>query len=199
MRRSLLLLALVAGAVVVVDRLTKTWAAASLPFNQPVALLGPYLRFTYTRNSGVAFGLGQGTGFPYYVFSIVATVAIVAMFLRRQVHTWPRQLALALILGGALGNLWDRITSGEVTDFIEVGVRRWYWPVFNVADSAVTVGVILFALAWPRRDTTSADPVLASAAGVPGDVAHAGAPGAGLESRGATGPLPRGSADRPIA
>jgi len=199
MRRSLLLLVLVAGAVVVLDRWTKTWAASSLPFNQPVPLLGQYLRFTYTRNSGVAFGLGQGTRFPYYVFSIAATVAIVAMFLRRQVHTLARQLALALILGGALGNLWDRLARGEVTDFIEVGVRRWYWPVFNVADSAVTVGVILFALAWPRRDTPSADPIEASASGVPGDVAHAGPPGPGLESRGAAGPLPRESPDRPLA
>ncbi|HET7226856.1 MAG TPA: signal peptidase II [Candidatus Eisenbacteria bacterium] len=199
MRRSLLLLALVAGGIVALDRWTKVWAAGSLPFNQPVSVLGQFLRLTYTRNSGVAFGLGQGTGFPYYVFSIAATVAIVVMFVRRQVHTWPRQLALALILGGALGNLWDRIATGEVVDFIEVGVRRWYWPVFNVADSAVTVGVIMFALAWPKRDASSADPVEASAAGVPGDVAHAGAPGPGLESRGATGPVPRESADRPLA
>jgi signal peptidase II len=123
MRRSLLLLALVAGGIVALDRWTKVWAAGSLPFNQPVSVLGQFLRLTYTRNSGVAFGLGQGTGFPYYVFSIAATVAIVVMFVRRQVHTWPRQLALALILGGALGNLWDRIATGEVVDFIEVGVR----------------------------------------------------------------------------
>ena len=62
-----------------------------------------------------------------------------------------RQLALALILGGAIGNLIDRVSAGEVVDFIEVGFGRWHWPVFNVADSAVTIGVVWFALSWPRR------------------------------------------------
>jgi signal peptidase II len=149
-RRSLALLAAVAAIVIALDRWTKQWASLSLPFNHPVPLLGDYLRLTYTRNSGVAFGIGQGTGFPYYVFSLVAIVVILWMFLRGRAAGPVRQLALALILGGAIGNLVDRVTSGEVVDFIEVGIPQWHWPVFNVADSAVTVGVILFALAWSR-------------------------------------------------
>ena len=198
MNRPLLLLVTVAGAVVALDRWTKLLAAARLPYNEPVPVLGEFVRLTYTRNSGVAFGIGQGTGFPYYLFSIVAAIAIVTMFVRRRVHTGQRQLALALILGGALGNLWDRITAGEVIDFIEVGTRRWYWPVFNVADSAVSIGVILFAFAWSHH-VPAATPVQASAAGVPGDEAHAGPPGPGLEGRGAPGPLPREGAEGPLA
>ncbi len=151
MRRSLPLLAALAVAVVALDRWTKHWASTTLPFGQPIQVVGDYLRLTYTRNSGVAFGIGQGTGFPYYVFSLVAIVAIVWMFLRGRVgHDPVRRTALTLILSGAVGNLVDRVTSGEVVDFIEVGIPQWHWPIFNVADSAVTVGVVLFALAWSR-------------------------------------------------
>ena len=200
MRRSLLLLAGVAGVVVALDRWTKLLASSHLPYNQPQPVLGEFVRLTYTRNSGVAFGIGQDTGFPYYMFSIAAAVAIVVMFVRRQVPSRTRRLALALILGGALGNLWDRIASGEVVDFIEVGTHRWYWPVFNVADSAVTVGVLMFALAWSRpRAAVATDPIHTAAAGAGGDDTHAGAPGHGLAGRGATGSLPREGADRPLA
>lgn len=193
MKRSLLLLAGVAAAVIALDRWTKQWASSTLPFNQPVPVMGEVLRLTYTRNSGVAFGIGQGTGFPYYVFSILAVVVIVAMFLRRRAQSWPRQLALALILGGAIGNLVDRLKAGEVVDFIEVGFRGWHWPVFNVADSAVTVGVVLFALAWSRRPASSRP----ATAGAPDE--PAGPAGAGIAGRGAAGPVPGGSAGEPLA
>ena len=137
MKRSLLLLFGVAGLVLLLDRWTKHWAATTLPFDRPVPVLGEFLRLTYTRNSGVAFGLGQGTGFPWYVFSIAAVLVILWMFLRHRVDGVSRQLALALILGGALGNLVDRLRTGEVVDFIEVGVRRDF-----VSNHAETLGVL---------------------------------------------------------
>jgi len=204
-KRSLLLLAGVAGAVFALDRWTKHWASHALPFNQPVPVLGEFFRLTYTRNSGVAFGLGAGTGFPYYIFSIIAAFAILWLFLRHRHQSLPRQLALALILGGAIGNLVDRVRSGEVVDFVEIGFRHWYWPVFNVADSAVTVGVILFALTWSHRTDEGAG--LAPAApgdgptlrGATPDERSAGVLGAGGERGGAVGPLPGGGADRPVA
>jgi signal peptidase II len=187
LRRSLVALAGIAGIVIVLDRWTKHWAATSLPFDRPVPVLGEFVRFTYTRNSGVAFGLGQGTGFPWYVFSIAAALVILWLFLRHRVDGGPRQAALALILGGALGNLIDRLGSGEVVDFIEIGVSRWHWPVFNVADSAVSIGVVLFALTWPSQQAGGRHEP------------EAGPAGPGPEHRGAPGPVPGGGPDRPVA
>jgi signal peptidase II len=200
-KRSLLPLAVLAAVVVALDRWTKHWASARLPFSQPIRVVGDYLRLTYTRNSGVAFGIGQGTGFPYYVFSLIAIVAIVWMFLRgREGHDPVRRLSLALILGGAVGNLVDRVTSGEVVDFIEVGIPQWHWPVFNVADSAVTVGVLLFALAWSRgREPAAAPDAQGTRAPGAADGDEPARPeGPGLERGGAPGPLPRGGAEGPL-
>jgi len=201
------LLFTLSAAVLALDLWTKRWATASLAGGPPVHVIGDLVRFTYVRNSGVAFGLGAGLPFPYYLFSIAAVLAILVLFLRGRVHGLGRQLALALILGGALGNLVDRLSTGLVVDFIDVGWGRWHWPVFNVADSAVSIGVVMFALTWPRHDA-------------PADTATAGLdapagppiPGAGGErdagvgplgpvagERGAAGPLPGRGADGPLS
>lgn len=214
MRRSFALLLSVATTVVALDWWTKRWATEHLARHEPVEIIGEWVRFTYTRNSGVAFGLGAGLPFPYYLFSIVAVVAILFLFLRRAVHSFPRQLALSLILGGAIGNLIDRLMLGEVVDFIEVGWGRWHWPVFNLADSAVTIGVVLFGLTWSRSQEADAEAHAATAdardpsrdvpaaAGGPGiDANHESdtrALGASAEPRGATGPLSGGGAGRPL-
>jgi signal peptidase II len=150
-RRALLRLALVSGGVLLLDQWTKQLATVHLANRAPIDLVGELVRLTYTRNSGVAFGIGAGTGFPYYLFSIAAAVAILWLLLRGHVPDVPRQWALSLIFGGALGNLVDRLRSGEVVDFIEIGWRGWHWPVFNLADSAVTIGVVLFAIVATRR------------------------------------------------
>ncbi len=207
MKRSLLPLAVVAGVVVALDRWTKSWASTALPFGSPIRVLGDYLRLTYTRNSGVAFGIGQGTHFPYYVFSLVAIVAILWMFWRGRGGTSEagdgltsavRRFALALILGGAIGNLVDRLGSGEVVDFIEVGIPQWHWPVFNVADSAVTVGVILFALTWVLRREPPAVDAGPEAGGADGDEPPRPR-GSAVERRGEAGSLPGGGAEEPLA
>jgi signal peptidase II len=166
-RRGLLGHALVAGAVVALDQWTKHWASHVLAFRPPVDVIGTLVRFTYTRNSGVAFGIGQGTGFPYYVFSIVAAIAIVWLLARGRIADPLRQWALALILGGAIGNLIDRVTTGEVVDFILLSWRQWSFPVFNVADSAVTTGVALFALATALMPEHDAKPAPADATAPP--------------------------------
>lgn len=191
------LLLIVAGAIVVVDFVTKQWVMANLVFERPVELLGPYVRLTYTRNSGVAFGLGAGTSFPFYIFSIVAAIAILYLFVRSRVPTLSRRIALSLILGGAIGNLIDRIRFGEVVDFIQIGTERWYWPVFNVADSAVSVGVVLFALTWSSHHEHRTDAEAAPSKGPSPDhaeAADAGIVGAGAERGGAAGPVSRGGA-----
>jgi signal peptidase II len=200
-RRSLPLLAALAVVIVALDRWTKFWASRTLPFGQPIQVVGDYLRLTYTRNSGVAFGIGQGTGFPYYVFSLVAIVAIVWMFLRgRAGHDPVRGTALTFILSGAVGNLVDRVASGEVVDFIEVGIPTWHWPIFNVADSAVTVGVLLFALTWSRGGGLVSTPHAkdAPAPGAAGGDEPARPEGPGLVRGGAGGPFPGGGAEGPL-
>jgi signal peptidase II len=220
-KRSYPLLLGVAALVVAADRWTKEWATIEFEGREPVNVIGEIVRFTYTRNSGVAFGLGAGLPFPYAVFSILAVAVILYLFLRQRTHSAARQWALALILGGAIGNLIDRVTTGEVVDFILVGWRGWYWPVFNVADSAVTIGVVLFGLTWARHTEETAaatelppDPAsgaeldhgapdqTAPDAGVPTETSHvppAPTVGASTERGGAGGPLPRPGAGGPVA
>jgi signal peptidase II len=198
----------IAAAVLGLDLATKRWATQALAGAPPIRVVGDLVRFTYVRNSGVAFGLGAGLPFPYYLFSIAAVLAILVLFVRGRVHGTARRLALALILGGALGNLVDRLSTGLVVDFIDIGLGRWHWPVFNVADSAVSIGVVMFALAWPRHESSAA-PAGAGAAEPPAVPVHTGAgeehdAGAGplgpsARHRGAAGPLPGRGADGPLA
>jgi signal peptidase II len=202
----------IAGAVVALDLWTKQWATRTLAGAPPMPVIGELVRLTYVRNSGVAFGLGAGLPFPYYLFSIAAVVAILVLFVRGKVHGTGRRLALAFILGGALGNLVDRLSTGLVVDFIEIGWGRWHWPVFNVADSAVSIGVVLFALTWPRRDhapeempATPGSPIDAPAdLGGPQEFhvehdASAGPHRPAARPGGAVGPLPRHGTDGPLA
>jgi signal peptidase II len=182
----------IAAVVVGLDQWTKHWASAHLALQPPVRLLGDFLMLTYTRNSGVAFGLGAGTGFPYYLFSIAAAVVIVLMFLRGRVHGLLRQTALALILGGALGNLVDRLKTGDVVDFIQILWGRF--PVFNVADTAVSVGVVLFAWSWMGREHAATEPLRAH-----DDDTNAPSVGAGGGPRPAVGPLSGDGTDGPLS
>ena len=119
----------------------------------PIALLDPFLRFTYIHNKGAAFGLDLGSTMVHTVVSVVALAILIRLF-----WSMPRQprllrCALALVLGGAVGNIIDRIRLDEgVIDFIDVGISdQWRWPIFNVADSFVTIGIILLAIGYARQ------------------------------------------------
>ena len=141
----------IALAVLALDQWTKRWASQTLENAPPIHVIGSWVQFSYTRNSGVAFGLGAGRHFPYWIFSALAAVGIVSLLVMRPSQSVTRRVALALVLGGAVGNLIDRLRFGEVVDFILLSWRHWQFPIFNVADSAVTIGVALFALAWSGR------------------------------------------------
>ena len=172
MTRPLALLAAIAGGVFALDQATKQWATATLRDRPPVEIVGTLVQLTYTRNSGVAFGLGAGTHFPFYLFSVAAAAVILWLFLRGRVRRRSHQIALALVLGVALGNLVDRVTTGLVVDFILLSWKQWDFPVFNVADSAVTVGVLLFALTWTGHHDEHAHAggaALGGTSGGPGD------------------------------
>jgi signal peptidase II len=135
----------VAGVVVVLDQLTKVWAVSALS-DGPVSVVGSLLQFRLTRNPGGAFSLGTGLT-PVLAILAVAMVVYIVRTTRRTADV-IMAFSLALVLGGALGNLIDRFVRspgflrGEVVDFIKVP----HWPTFNVADSAITVGVILIAI-----------------------------------------------------
>jgi signal peptidase II len=181
-------MAAVAGVVLVLDMLTKAWADSALRYGPSRRVLGDIVRLTYVRNPGVAFGLGAGLPIPYAIFSLAAIAAILYMVIRRPNQHGARLLSLALILGGAIGNLIDRVRAGEVVDFIDIGFRQWRWPVFNVADSAVTVGVVLFAFTWPRHRAPEAEPQSAGESREPATLVEGAEHGGGGEAR----PLPGG-------
>jgi signal peptidase II len=199
----LLLLVVVAGSVLALDWWTKQWATDTLANRPPIDIIGEFVRLTYTRNSGVAFGLGAGLKFPFAIFSIAAALIILYLFLARRVQGLGREMALSLIMGGALGNLVDRLATGEVVDFIEVGWDRWHWPVFNVADSAVSVGVVVFAIIWTRKEKSDSareqEAPHALTSERPHHEPYDESLGAGAERGGAPRPLPGDGADRPVA
>ncbi len=198
MQRSPALLFGVAVASVALDQWAKVWATQNLAFREPVRVVGELVQLTYTRNSGIAFGLFAGQSFPFYIFSIVASVAVVWLWARHERLPMVRQLSLALILGGAIGNLIDRVRFGEVTDFILLSWRGHDFPVFNVADVCVTCGVLLFALVWTHEREPEAEAVAASAE-VMSDGAQAGPDGAGDGSGSPARPLAGEGPDRPLA
>jgi len=148
---------LLAAGVVVVDQLTKAWIVAALPHGSERDVVPGLFRLIHTRNRGIAFGLLGDLGPLAYTLLLVAVVAIIVFVGRQLFRAGGDGLtaaALSLVLGGALGNLIDRIVRGEVVDFLDVfvtvGGAERHWPAFNVADAAITVGAILVVLAELR-------------------------------------------------
>jgi signal peptidase II len=135
----------VAVLVVILDHLTKWIVVQNLPFNHDIHLLGEWVMLTHIKNTGAAFGLFPGSVLPLIAISVIASIVVLFLALKAR-NDVGRLLPLGLILGGAVGNLIDRIWQGRVTDFINVGIPDGArWPVFNVADSAVTIGVAILA------------------------------------------------------
>ncbi|HWC06577.1 MAG TPA: signal peptidase II [Gemmatimonadota bacterium] len=137
-------------AVLVLDQLTKWWVQAELTLNQPVRILGDNVRLLYIHNEGAAFGISVGEHSPtlFLVLASAASILVLYLLLVTPAAHHLQRFALGLILGGAVGNIVDRVRFGQVVDFIQVGVSGHYWPIFNVADSAVTVGAVLLGIAY---------------------------------------------------
>jgi signal peptidase II len=135
-----------AGLVVVLDQITKRLAEDRLRGQRAVPVLDDVLRLTYVENRGAAFGLLQDQT-TFFVFVGILVIGVIAASYRYLPRSGFRlHLALGLQLGGAIGNLIDRIRQGYVVDFVDFGYRSNWWPVFNIADSAIVVGVALLAL-----------------------------------------------------
>jgi len=131
--------------IVTADQLSKLWIRSNLLVGQSLPEAG-FFRLTHVHNTGAAFGLFQGQSFPLTIVALVgiAVLLLYALFIYRRFPFLDNVLgksALGLVLGGTVGNLIDRLRFGYVIDFIGVGI----WPAFNIADSAIVVGVIIFA------------------------------------------------------
>ncbi len=136
------LLIILSGTVIVLDQLTKYWVRTNIPLEgywSPWPWLTPYARFVHWYNTGVVFGLFQGRGDIFAGLALIVAAAIVYYFPKVSSQDWPLRIALGLQLGGAIGNLIDRIIYGYVTDFISI----WTFAVFNIADASITLGVII--------------------------------------------------------
>ena len=151
-------LGVVSLAVLVVDQWTKHLAESSLAGRPPRAVIPGFIDLVHVENTGMAFGLfavGSST-LGVLVLTLLGMLAlglVLYYFLRTPDTNKGVLFALALILGGAVGNLMDRIVSGSVTDFIDVYVGTHHWPTFNAADSAITIGIVLLMIDafFPRR------------------------------------------------
>ena len=140
-----------AGVIVLLDLLTKQWIVSTLVLYETRPVLGDWFRFTYTHNPGAAFGLniGEHSRLFFLGLSLVALVVLALMYRSTEGHDVLRLTAVALVCGGAVGNIIDRIRyEAGVVDFIDVGIGTSRFWIFNIADSAVSVGAVLLLVSF---------------------------------------------------
>jgi signal peptidase II len=155
----------IALIVLLLDRWTKHLVSVHIPLYTHIQILPGFFRLTHTENTGAAFSLFADSPAHWktgmlIAFSLVALVIVFALLWTNTRPLASAGIALSLILGGALGNLWDRLASGRVVDFLLLYVRQYQWPVFNLADSAIVVGAGLLVIELlfsktPKDDATT--------------------------------------------
>jgi signal peptidase II len=136
----------IASVIVILDQWTKQLVRTLIPFGEswsPWSWLEPYVRLVHWQNTGAAFGMFQQFGIVFAVLAFIVSIAILYYYPQVPHEEWVMRLAMAMMLGGAVGNLIDRLTLGTVTDFISVGT----FAVFNVADACISVGTVILILA----------------------------------------------------
>ena len=145
------------ATLVVFDQATKAIVRATLPLYDSVTVIPGFLSLTHVRNTGAAFGFLSGVEFPFKaaVMTLIALVALVAIILygmKATTHQPVAQIGLALVVGGAVGNLIDRVTAGHVVDFVDVYWRGWHFWAFNAADAGISIGAALLIIDMIRVD-----------------------------------------------
>ncbi|MBP7212697.1 MAG: signal peptidase II [Anaerolineaceae bacterium] len=154
-KNGIMLLGIV-GLLIALDQWSKALVRDQIALGSevyPIPFLAPFFRFTYWKNTGAAFGIFQNANLPLLILSILIAGALIWLYFKSEDEPLIFRISLAMMLGGAIGNMIDRISFGFVTDFIAVG----RFPVFNIADSAVTVGVgiMLITMLIHERKTKS--------------------------------------------
>jgi signal peptidase II len=139
---------LIAVIVLLLDRLAKWAIASNIALHDSVVVIPGFFRLTHVQNTGAAFGLFAESSAQWKVgalvsFSTLALIVVSALLWKNGHALSTTSIGLSLILGGAMGNLWDRMVSGHVVDFLDFYVGNYHWPAFNVADSAIVIGAIL--------------------------------------------------------
>ncbi len=142
---------LLAIFVVLLDRWTKYLAAARIPLYTHIQVIPGFFRLTHTENTGAAFSLFADSPSHWRTallisFSVLAMIVVLTLLWKQTRSFTVTSVALSLILGGAFGNLWDRVLRGRVVDFLLFYVKQYQWPVFNLADSAIVVGAALLVM-----------------------------------------------------
>jgi signal peptidase II len=139
---------LIAATVLLLDRITKRVVAGNIPLHESVVVIPGFFHLTHVQNTGAAFGLFAESSAQWKVgalvlFSVLALVVVCGLLWKNGHSFSTTTVGLSLILGGAMGNLWDRLFTGHVVDFLDFYVGSYHWPAFNVADSAIVVGALL--------------------------------------------------------
>ena len=202
--------------VLAADQITKYWIARAFPLYRSCPVWGNFIRLTHVRNPGGVFGIPLGGPSPVLPIILSLVLLVVLYFMRFSRGQLLKTVALALIAAGACGNLIDRIRFGAVIDFVDVGISRYRWPVFNIADSAVTVGVLLIMVlatrSQARRRAGEGEAGVTGEFGVPGEPREQGKagkpgtaggpgvleePGTAEEPTGPDGTPESGAPDRP--
>lgn len=142
---------LTAAAVLLVDRATKLLVQARLPEAHSITVIPGLFQFAHWENTGAAFSMFADSASPWrtaglIAFSVLAITVVMTLLWNSGPQLTPTTLALSLVLGGAAGNLWDRVTKGTVTDFLDFYIGDHHWPPFNIADSAIVIGALLLML-----------------------------------------------------
>ena len=136
------LFAAIAVGVLVLDQLSKAWITGNLDVGEGMEILGEWLRLVHWRNSGALFGLLPQSA-PIFAVVSLGVVGLIVYYHRRAGRGIVMTIALALLLGGALGNLIDRLRYGSVVDFVDMGIGQWRFYTYNVADAAITTAIVL--------------------------------------------------------
>ena len=157
-----LFLTLIGGGIIILDQFTKHHIQKALRLHESVVVIEDFFSLTYIRNPGAAFGFfatqtAQFRSVFFLTVSAVALTLLIFFFLQTPKDDVWALIAISLLFGGAIGNLLDRLRIGEVVDFLDFYVGQFHWPAFNVADSAITVGIslLMFSLFLQKKEVST--------------------------------------------